>query len=396
MKHTGINLTKAKETNRALLLQLICTSGKITRTELSVRSQLSPMTITNIVNEFLAQKLIVEVAPEDAVKVPGRTPMQLQISPESPVIVGIRMSRRRLQGIVANLSTQPLVQKEVLFSPQETKETIIEKLKTLTEELIQGIDRPILGLGISTAGVINREKGSIEYITNFFGIQSLDLREQLSPFFDFPVYVCNEVHAAALCELYFGHGQTQDNFLYVGLTHGIAAAVVFERKLLDLCGEMGHMTIDHHGPKCACGSNGCLELYASTPNILRQIAEETGVQLKTMEEAVTFALQDRTAYALFYNAMRQLGYGINNYLNIYSVPTVVLGHDAYLLPDEMVSQMENMIASINVSMHHFTQHPKLVKSMLGMQTQLYGTLCIVLQQLFQDGSAFSHLPVKTN
>lgn len=391
MNNTGINLVKAKETNRALLLQLICTAGKITRTELSVRSQLSPMTITNIVNEFLTQKLIVEVPPEDTVKVPGRTPMLLQISPASPVIVGIRMSRRRLQGIVANLASQPLVQKEVLFSSTETEQTVIDKLKTLAQDLIRDIDRPILGLGISTAGVINREKGILEYITNFFHITKLDLRGHLSQYFDFPIYVCNEVHAAALCELYFGHGQIEDNFLYVGLTHGIAAAIVFERKLLDFCGEMGHMTIDYHGPKCACGSNGCLELYASTPNLLRRITEQTGVPLQNMEEAVQLALSNRTAYAVFYDAMRQLSYGINNYLNLYSVPTVILGHDSYLLPDEIVEQMENLIASMNISMHHFGARPKLVRSKLGMKTQLYGTLCIVLQQLFQDGSAFSFL-----
>ena len=390
--HTGINLTKAKETNRALLLQLICTSGKITRTELSVRSQLSPMTITNIVNEFLAQKLIVEVAPEDTAKVPGRTPMLLQISPESPVLVGIRMAKRHLYGIVGNLSMHLLVQKTVDLSESETADTILGKMRQLTEDLIADIDRPILGLSISTAGITNQEKGTIEYITDFYNIQKLDLHGYLSQFFKFPVYVCKEIHAATLCELYFGHGQTEDHFLYVGLTYGIGASIVSERKLLDSCGEMGHMTVDYHGPKCACGSNGCLELYASTPNILRQIAEETGVQVKTMEEAVDFALKDRTAYAVFYSAMRRLCYGINNYLNLYSVPTVVLGHDAYLLPDEILSQMESMIASINISKHRFGAPPKLVKSKLGKQTQLYGTLCIVLQHLFQDGSAFSHLP----
>ena len=389
MKNTGINLIKAKESNRALLLQLICTSGKITRTELSVKSQLSPMTITNIVNEFLAQKLIVEVPPADTVKVPGRTPMLLQISPASPVAVGIRMTNRHLYGIVSSLSMQPLVQKTVVLSETETKDTILHKLQQLTATLVAGINRPILGLGISTAGVINREKGTIEYITNFFDIKSLDLREHLSQFFDFPIYVCNEVHAAALCELYFGHGQTEDNFLYVGLTHGIAASIVFERKLLDFCGEMGHMTIDHNGPKCACGSNGCLELYVSTPNLLRRITEQTGIPVETMEEAVALALKDRIAYAI-----RHLSYGINNYLNLYSVPTVILGHDSYLLPDEIVAQMENMIASINISMHHFGSRPKLVKSKLGMNTQLYGTLCIVLQHLFQDGSAFRFLPAE--
>ena len=391
MENSGINLTKAKEANRALLLQLICTSESITRTELSVRSQLSPMTITNIVNEFLAQKLIVETPPEDTARVPGRTPMLLQISPDSPVIVGIRMTIHCLYGIVGTLTVHPIIQKDLPLSDKETEETILDKLRQLTDALIAETDRPILGLGISTAGVINQETGVIEYITNFFDIKTLDLRSYLSQFFSFPVFVCNEVHAAALCELYFGHGQTENDFLYVGLTHGIAASVVLGRRLLSFCGEMGHMSIDFHGPKCACGSHGCLELYASTPSILRRITAETGVELHDMESAVQFAQTNRTAYAVFYNAMRQLSYGINNYLNLHSVPTVILGHDSYLLPDEIVAQMEDKIASINISMHHFGARPKLIKSKLGMKTQLYGALCIVLQQLFQNGTTFSFL-----
>jgi len=390
MRNTGINLVKCKESNRALLLQLICTSGKITRTELAMRSQLSPMTITNIVNEFLAQKLITEVPPDDTVKVPGRTPMLLQISPVSPLIVGIRVTNSRLHGIVGTLSMTPIMQKDVTLSELETEETVLEKMRLLTESLIASLDRPILGLGVSVAGIISTEEGVVEYITNFFNITRLDIRGYLSKFFDFPVCVCNEVHSAALSELYFGHGQHEDNFLYVGVTYGLSAAIVFERKLMDFCGEMGHTTIDYHGPKCACGSNGCLELYCSTPNILRQIADETGVVLPDMESAVHFSLSNRTAYAVFYNAMRQLAYGINNYLNLYSVPTVILGHDAYFLPDDIVEQMENMISSINISMYHFGSRPKLLKSKLGTKNQLYGPLCAVLQNLFQDGSVFSN------
>lgn len=391
MRNTGINLVKCKESNRALLLQLICTSGKITRTELAMRSQLSPMTITNIVNEFLAQNLVVEVPPDNTIKVPGRTPMLLQISPVSPLIVGIRMTNSCLFGIVGTLSMTSIAQQELPLSETETEDTILLKMRQLTQSLIEPLDRPILGLGVSVGGVINRESGVIEYVTNFFNFTNLDIRGYMSQYFDFPVFVCNEVHSAALSELYFGHGQTEDDFLYVGVTYGLGAAIVFERKLMDFCGEMGHTTIDFHGPKCACGSNGCLELYSSTPNILKQITAETGVELHDMESAVQFSLSNRTAYAVFYNAMRQLAYGINNYLNLYSVPTVILGHDAYFLPDEIIHQMESLISSMNISMYHFGSKPKLMKSKLGTKNQLYGPLCVVLQNLFQDGSTFSNL-----
>jgi predicted NBD/HSP70 family sugar kinase len=390
MRNTGINLVKCKETNRALLLQLICTSGKITRTELAMRSQLSPMTITNIVNEFLTQKLIIEVAPEDTSRVPGRTPMLLQVSPVSPLIMGIRITNKGLHGVVGTLAMKILTQKEMPLSREDSKETVLKKMQLLTQTMLDTTDRPILGLGISAAGIISREQGTIAYTTNFTHFTELNIRDYLSQYFDFPIYVCNEVHSAALSELYFGHGKAEDNFLYVGVTYGLSAAIVFERKLLDFCGEMGHMTIDSHGPKCVCGGNGCLELYSSTPNILRQIEAETGVSLPDIESAVQFSQTNRTAYAVFHNAMRQLAYGINNYLNLYSVPTVILGHDAYFLPDEMIEQMEKMISSINISMYHFGTKPKLLKTDLGKQNKLYGPICVVLQHLFQDGTTFSN------
>ena len=39
----------------------------------------------------------------------------------------------------------------------------------------------------------------------------------------------------------------------------------------DAAGEIGHMTIDFTGRRCKCGNYGCLETYASGPNIAATI-----------------------------------------------------------------------------------------------------------------------------
>lgn len=204
----------------------------------------------------------------------------------------------------------------------------MQKLRELAEQLTEHTERPILGMGISTVGVISSDASGIAYVTDFFGIRSLNLRDALQPYFRFPIIVCNDMHASGLCELYFGAGKDADSFLYMGITEGLGAALVSHHELLDACGELGHTSIDFGGPRCTCGSRGCLELYASAPAILSLIHDECGVELDSMEQAAGFAMTNKAAYTVFYNAMRQLSFGLNNYLNLVNVSLVVLGHDA--------------------------------------------------------------------
>ena len=360
MKKAGINLIEVKERNRALLLQSVCTAGSITRSELSEGLHLSPMTVTNITSELLQKHIIEEFAPQDPIKSPGRTPMLLRICSTSPVVLGIYISRTCLYGVVCDLSLQLLARAKRPLTPIENEESFLQKLRELAEQLTEHTERPILGMGISTVGVISSDASGIAYVTDFFGIRSLNLRDALQPYFRFPIIVCNDMHASGLCELYFGAGKDADSFLYMGITEGLGAALVSHHELLDACGELGHTSIDFGGPRCTCGSRGCLELYASAPAILSLIHDECGVELDSMEQAAGFAMTNKAAYTVFYNAMRQLSFGLNNYLNLVNVSLVVLGHDAAFLPEEFVRYLEQWVADINVSVHQQQLRPRFV------------------------------------
>lgn len=391
MRKAGINLIEVKERNRALLLQSICTAGSITRSELSECLHLSPMTVTNITSELLQKHIIEEFAPQDPVKTPGRTPMLLRISATSPVVAGIYISRAGLHGVVCDLSLRQLAHARRALTASETQESILQKLRELTTQLTSRLDRPVLALGLSTIGVINADSSGIAYVTDFFGIRSLNLRDALAPYFPFPIFVCNDMQASGLCELYFGMGRESESFLYVGITDGLGAAVVSHHELLDACGELGHICIDYGGPVCACGSRGCLELYASTPTILKMIHEECGVQLENMEQAVAFAMSNKTAYTIFYNALCRLTYGLNSYLNLINVPLIILGHDGAFLPEEFVSYLEEWLARINISVHQQRLCPRFVRSRFGENAPIYGAVCAALRPLFQGTDLIDRL-----
>ncbi len=384
MRKSGINSIGIKKNNRALILQLICTAKTITRSELSEQSNLSQMTVTNIINEFLQQKIIDVTSPSDGVKVPGRTPAILRLSARSPVIVGVFVEKTYIFGIVGDMSMNLLTSQRVDFSERETGDSVLDKIRQLVEGLLSLTDRPILGAGISTVGIVDSKNGILRYVTGFFNIRDLPIRDYLASHFSFPIYVNNDMHAAGLCEQYFGVGKEVSSFLYVGVCNGIGAAVISHNELLDACGELGHMSIDSYGPPCPCGSYGCLELYVSTPNILRRIEADCGQKLRSMQEAVQFCAFDRTAYTILYNAVHQLAFGLNNYLNLINVPVVVLGHDAYYFPDEMIHNLQNWIAGMNVSMYKEGTPPRLQKSAFGENAPVFGSLCIVLEQVFHN------------
>jgi glucokinase len=64
----------------------------------------------------------------------------------------------------------------------------------------------------------------------------------------------------------------------VGLTigTGIGGIIIGSRlfrSATDIAGEIGHMTIDAHGRRCKCGNYGCIEAYASGPNIALRAVE---------------------------------------------------------------------------------------------------------------------------
>lgn len=107
----------------------------------------------------------------------------------------------------------------------------------------------------------------------------------------------------------------------------------------DAAGEFGHMTIDTTGRKCKCGNYGCLEAYASGPNIAARALEglEAGVEsilpelvngrpeditAATVYEAVV--LGDAFAEEVMKETAKVLGVGIANLVNALNPDAVVI------------------------------------------------------------------------
>ncbi len=134
------------------------------------------------------------------------------------------------------------------------------------------------GIGISTAGQVDTETGTIIHANdNLPGYTGTQLGKIISERFKVPAAVENDVNAAALGEGHFGAGREETDYLCLTYGTGIGGAIVLGGKLYrgfsGSAGEFGSMII--HGEQVEAGRriSGCYENYASTKALVRRIQE---------------------------------------------------------------------------------------------------------------------------
>lgn len=128
-------------------------------------------------------------------------------------------------------------------------------------------------IGISTAGLVDPEKGEIIFCSSAIpGYTGTRLKAILESETGRPVFVMNDVNAAALGEGAFGAGKGYKDYICLTFGTSIGGAIVINNEIYGgkngYAGEIGH-TVTHLGGKdCICGGKGCYTEYASVTALL--------------------------------------------------------------------------------------------------------------------------------
>jgi glucokinase len=153
---------------------------------------------------------------------------------------------------------------------------IVAEIEAAVRDLRREADTPPAGVGVGVAGQIELGSGVVRFAPNL-DWRDVPLRAELSQALGLPVTVTNDVRAAAWGEWLHGAGRECDDLVCLFVGTGIGGGVVSGGQMLAGCsnaaGELGHITVDLHGPVCHCGNRGCLEALASGWAIARQAQE---------------------------------------------------------------------------------------------------------------------------
>jgi glucokinase len=219
---------------------------------------------------------------------------------------------------------------------EPTSEEILDSIFRAADDLFSD---EIEGIGLGVAGLIDKKSGRILISPNLHVVERIDFINKIKERFNVPVFLENDANAAALGEKWIGAGREFSSFVLLTLGTGIGGGIVYNKKLLEVSAEIGHMSINMDGEKCHCGNSGCLESYASARAILSKAISilEKGREslLKeycggnfyklTAEDIYKAALDgDNLARELLRDAGRYLGVGIANIINLMSPDAIIL------------------------------------------------------------------------
>jgi glucokinase len=153
---------------------------------------------------------------------------------------------------------------------------IEEQIADAVRELVQSAADGLAAVGVGVAGQVEAQSGAVQFAPNL-DWHDVPLREDLEQAVGRPTVVTNDVRAATWGEWLHGAGRGCDDLICLLIGTGIGGGVVSGGRMLSGCsntaGELGHMTIDLHGPPCHCQNHGCLEALASGWAIARDARE---------------------------------------------------------------------------------------------------------------------------
>ncbi|RJP70794.1 MAG: ROK family protein [Candidatus Abyssobacteria bacterium SURF_17] len=165
-----------------------------------------------------------------------------------------------------------------------------------TQETIEGllkassIERAAVGgTGVGAPGWVDYSNGIVRELTNIPKWHDVPLADQLTRATGLQTFVDNDANVMAVGELIHGAGRGHVNFICLTLGTGVGGAIIINGKIYrgarGLAGEIGHMVLDHNGPRCACGANGCLERYVGNrfivANAVRRLEEGRGARRRS-------------------------------------------------------------------------------------------------------------------
>lgn len=389
----GISQMTQHKLNRRLVVKLLRKNGLCSRAALSNESGLTPATITNIINEFIDSKLVIEDGVIDNER--GRKSIGIRINPTHYGVIGIMVTRKFYCACIMGLSGEIFKINTVLIDSQISN-NIISVIKKEIDSLIASFqETKVLAIGMALPGPYKHEKDELVFVTNSDSWNSVSVSKELHKSFDMPVFIENDANAGAYAQFWF-QNKNRQNLCYIVAGQGIGCGIIVKGELMrggtDIAGEIGHISIDFNGRKCKCGNCGCLELYSSylvlETNIKRRINylnDKSVLDAHFSYADIVEAIRKRDSVVMeeYRKVCEYLAVGVINLINLLNPESIIIGDQlAKINPEIMLKIINNkvrksikpiILENISIEIDNLPHNPILI-----------GAGVIAINNIFED------------
>lgn len=266
----------------------------------------------------------------------------------------------------------------------------------------------VLRVGVAVDGLVDTHSGVVQTLHHAHGWNNFPLQDYLAEQLDIPCIIDTNANAAGLAEAQYGAGRQIDSgtrkagrgLFYVGLGRGIGGSFILDGKIYHgvsgTAGEIGHMLVKEHGPKCSCGGYGHLEVIASAQAIVRAmiglsveypeteeaIRRVTGGRAERITAAQVFSLAaqgDAVARRVVDDVYTYLGIALTNIVYCINPGMIILGGQVAQAGDLLLQPLEERVRQL--CMPEIRQSVQIVQGQLGSEANIMGAVTLALQDL---------------
>jgi len=318
----------ARKINRNIILELVRTQQPISRADLARQSGLQRSTVSQIIEQLLAEKWVCEG--RTAISSRGRRPTHIRLN-EGLVALALDIHPRQATIAVIDLNGRLVLRSmaPLTSDPAASTQLILEGVARIKTELGR---MSIEGIGISFPGRVDPQTDRILFAPNLrWG--DFDLKGPVEKRTRLPVHIANAAIACLLAELTFNHTDGNRDAVLVTTSEGIGGGIFVNGSIVTghdgMAGEFGHISIDPEGPECACGRRGCWEVFASCRAAVRYFKE-----LQPRSREITFSellslAEDGNSHAAqaLEKQAYQIGYGLRLVIAALSPSVIYIAGD---------------------------------------------------------------------
>jgi len=259
-------------------------------------------------------------------------------------VIGIDLGGTNIKAGIVNREGKIIKKIAVATNAQKGPNEILNRIYLAIDSLLKKNNFKIKGIGIGLPGIVEASTGLVKNPPNLPGWKSVPIGKLLKSRYNLPVFVENDANAAAIGELIFGSGKNLNSFIFVTLGTGVGGGIIINKKLFrgssGGAGELGHISINHNGPKCNCGSRGCIEAYLGNNYLVRRMKG----RLKNNPNSLTALLMrennneltpylinlaakrgDELAINFIAESGRLLGFALSSAINLFDIHNVIIG-----------------------------------------------------------------------
>ena len=384
-----------RERKNVSILESIKRYGPISRTDISKLTKLNIVTVSNYVNNFIEQGIVIEKGLD--ISSGGRRPTIVVLNPKSAYVAGVDLGVFHISAVLADLEGT-IVAHTKAQRPRDSADSVVRVLSEEIEKVIanSGVDcKKIRGIQIGASGVIDREVGTIRCTEGVASIY-VPVTALLQDKFKMPVKLEHDVTTAAYGEWALGAGTDVDIMLF--MYSGVGCGMIINGEIYHgISGTAGEVSIKDHLDIGAVwiGNISALKPWAAhlgIPDEAHESIQKGGmskisdlvqgkldkINLETIFEAVR--LGDKLAIETVQRAGERLGVRVSFLVNLLNPGAVVIGGGVEAAGPVLIEAVKKMVRMC--AFEEMANAVKIVPARLGENSVALGAASLVIRDVF--------------